>query len=215
MVGMLVACSRLYWHSLSFLTWHKLRDTAIVCCTVALLIQTTGFCAVAHAQGVTGSIKGTVSVTAADPSAKPVRLVDARVSLLNRDLKGVPAKTVTDETGTFAFLDLPAANYTLSIEADGLPGATREIRLTTGATLVVEVVLTATVTESVTIRAEEGLLSTAEVTTSNTVRAEKLEDLPLRADNYPAALPLTPGVVRGPDGADHLKGTRAGQNASH
>src|SRR5207245_457199 len=40
-----------------------------------------------------------------------------------------------------------------------------------------------------------------------------LEDLPLRADNYQGALPLTPSVVRGMDGGDHIKGTRAGQNS--
>src|SRR5260370_20236490 len=104
-------------------------------------------------------------------------------------------------------------SYVLTAEAVGLPRVTREIHLTTGALLKVEVILTASVSESVTIRDEEGQLSTGETVTSNTVRAEKLEDLPLRADNYQAALPLTPGVVRGLDGADHIKGTRAGQNS--
>lgn len=167
----------------------------------------------ATAQGLTGSMKGTVSATAGDASAQPELIPGARLTLVNRDLKGTPLQTVTNETGTFAFLDLPAGNYTLAAEADGLPSVKREISLTTGATLVVEIILTATVTESVTVREEEGQLSTAETTTSNTVRARKLEDLPLRADNYQSSLPLTAGVVRGTDGADHIKGTRAGQNS--
>ena len=82
-----------------------------------------------------------------------------------------------------------------------------------GAALVVDVVLTASVSESVVVRDEEGLLSTSESTTSNTVRAERLDELPLRAENYQSALPLTPGVLRGLDGANHIKGTRAGQSA--
>ena len=84
-------------------------------------------------------------------------------------------KTVSDETGNFAFLELPAGTYTVTAEAKGLPGVTREINLTTGATLIVEIILAPTVSESVTIREEEGLLSAGESTTSNTIRAAKLE----------------------------------------
>jgi hypothetical protein len=165
------------------------------------------------AQGLFSSLKGTVSAAAGDSSAQPELMAGARLTLVNRDLPGIPLKTVTDETGNFAFLNLPAGNYTLTAEGDGLPSAKREISLTTGANLFVEVILNATVTASVTVREEEGQLSTAETTTSNMLRARKLEDLPLRADNYQSALPLTAGVVRGMDGADHIKGTRAGQNS--
>jgi hypothetical protein len=180
---------------------------------LALLFQTLGASRSVYAQGVTGTIKGTVSATAGDPSARPELLPGASVILANRDLPGPAFKTVTDETGNFIFRDLPAAVYTATAEANGLPRVTSEIHLTAGATLLVEIVLTAKVTESVTVRDEEGQLSTGETTTSNTVRAEKLEELPLRADNYQSALPLTPGVLRGMDGADHIKGTRAGQSA--
>jgi hypothetical protein len=180
---------------------------------IALVVQALMLSLPIHAQGLTGSIKGTVSATAADTSARPSLIPAARLSLVNRDIQGVAVKIVTDEAGHFAFLDLPAANYSLTAEADGLPVVTREIRLTTGAALVVEIILTATVTESVTVRQEEGMLGTAETTTSNTVRAQRLEDLPLRAENYESALPLTPGVVRGMDDAVHVKGTRAGESA--
>src|SRR5438132_842550 len=181
------------------------------CAFVLLLIAS--WCGIAKAQGLSGSIKGTVSANAADPSARPSLLSGARLSLVNRDIQGTPVKAVTDDAGNFAFLDLPAANYTLTAEADGLPSVKREIHLTTGATLVVDIILTASLTESVTVRQEEGLLSTAETTTSNTVRAEKLEELPLRAENYQSALPLTPGVVRGAEGLNHVKGTRSGQSS--
>jgi hypothetical protein len=180
---------------------------------LALLFQTLVASRSVYAQGVTGTIKGSVSATAGDPSAPPELLPGASVILVNRDLPGPAFKTVTDDTGNFIFRDLPAAVYTATAEANGLPRVTSEIHLTAGATLLVEIVLTAKVTESVTVRDEEGQLSTGETTTSNTVRADKLEELPLRADNYQSALPLTPGVVRGMDGADHIKGTRAGQSA--
>ncbi|MCY7376535.1 MAG: hypothetical protein LH472_11260 [Pyrinomonadaceae bacterium] len=44
--------------------------------------------------------------------------------------------------------------------------------------------LTATVSESLPIRAEEGLLSTSETTTSNVVRSETLKAQPLRTDVF-------------------------------
>jgi hypothetical protein len=188
---------------------HKYKLGSVLVLALALLFQTGAV----YAQGLTGTIKGTVSATAGDRSARPELLPGAHLTLVNRDLPGPAFNTVTDESGNFIFRDLPAAVYTATAEAAGLPRVTSEIRLTAGATLFVEIVLTANVTESVTVRDAEGQLSTGETTTSNTVRAEKLEQLPLRGDNYQSALPLTPGVLRGMDGADHIKGTRAGQNA--
>ena len=191
------------------MTEMKRNLALIVCCVFGL--QVLGH--TVRAQGVTASIKGTVSATAGDASSRPELLPGSSLTLVNRDLQRATFKTVSDDTGNFAFLELPAGNYTLTAEADGLPRVTREIHLTTGANLVVDIVLTATLSESVTIRDEEGLLSSGETVTSNTVRAQKLEQLPLRADNVQGALPLTPSVIRDVAGKDHIKGTRAGENA--
>jgi len=157
---------------------RKSNLSLISLCTLALVFQVLS--RTTPAQDVTSSIKGTVSATAGDASARPELLPGARLTLTNRDLPGTTLKTVTDETGNFAFLGLPSANYTLTAEANGLPSITRDIRLTTGATLAVEIILTVSVNASVTVREEEGLLSIADTTTSNTIRAQKLEELPLR-----------------------------------
>ncbi|HVS20192.1 MAG TPA: TonB-dependent receptor, partial [Pyrinomonadaceae bacterium] len=157
-------------------------------------------------------IKGTVKVNTV-AGATPELLPGARLTLTNRDLPAQVFKTMSDDGGTFIFSDLPAAIFVLRVEGDGLPKVTREINLTSGATLTVEIVMTATLSESVTIRQEEGLLSTSETTTSNTIRSETLNDTPLRAENFQSAALLTPGVVRSNDGLDHLKGARAGQSA--
>src|ERR1700674_1934565 len=122
--------------------------------SLALLFQTVAASRSVYAQGVTGTIKGSVSATAGDPSAHPELLPGASVILVNRDLPGPAFKTVTDDTGNFIFRDLPAAVYTATAEANGLPRVTTEIHLTVGATLFVEIVLTANVTESVTVRDE-------------------------------------------------------------
>jgi len=183
--------------------------TLIFCCSFGL--QTLSI--IVRAQGLTGNIKGTVSAASGDASTRPELLPGASLTLINRDVPAVIFKTVSDEPGNFVFLALPAGTYIVTAEATGLAPVKREINLNTGATLVVEIILAPTVSESVTIREEEGLLSAGESTTANTIRAAKLEQLPLRADNYRGAAPLTPGIIRDSGGADHIKGTRAGDNA--
>lgn len=184
---------------------------ALCCASLALTHTASG----ATLRADAGSIKGTVRATVAsgNASASSTLVSGARLTLVNRDLPTQSVETITDDTGSFIFPNLPAANYILTAEADTLPKATREIDLTSGATLVVEIELTASVSESVTVRDEEGLLSTSETTTSNVVRSETLKNLPLRAENFQSAVLLTPGVVRGTDGLDRLKGARAGQSA--
>ena len=165
------------------------------------------------AQHLTGRIKGTVKVTSEATDAPPALLVGARLTLVNRDLTEQSFKAVTDDAGNFIFIDLPAATFVLTVASDGLATVKREISLAPGVGLTVEIVMRATISESVTIREEEGLLSTAETTTTNTVRSQTLKDVPLPAENYQSAQLLTPGVVRGLDGVDHQKGARAGQSA--
>ena len=165
------------------------------------------------AQHLTGRIKGTVKVTTEASDAPPVLLVGARLTLVNRDLTEQFFKVDTDDAGNFIFVDLPAATFVLTVEADGLATVKREITLASGVGLTVDIVMKATISEAVTIREEEGLLSAAETTTSSTVRSQTLTAVPLRTENYQSAPTLTPGVVHGLDGADHQKGARAGQSA--
>ncbi len=179
---------------------------------IAILI-TAAHLSVAMAQGVTGRIKVTASASTGDVDASATPLSGAHLMLVNRALPDQFIRAVADDVGNFAFTDLPAATYILTVESQGFPSVTREISLTPGATLTVEVMLTSTISESVTVREEEGLLSTAETTTSNIVRAQSLKTLPLRAENYQSALQLTPGVVRDRNGLDHIKGARSGQSA--
>jgi hypothetical protein len=194
--------------------WARYQPVSLSLFVIILhLTCVVALCRKTNAQGLTGNIKGTVSATTGDPSTSQALLAGARLTLINQDLQGKSLRSVTDDAGYFAFVELPAGIYKLTAETEGLPAVTRNIRLTTGATLKVDILLTATVSESVTVRDEEGLLSIGETSTTNTVRSEKLTSLPLRAENYQSALLLTPGVVRTVDGADHLKGTRAGQSA--
>ncbi len=188
------------------------RKSYVVCFIAVLLLLTAELTAAMAAAGA-GSIKGTVSATTSDASAHPTLLAAARLTLVNRNLPDNLLNTVSDERGNFIFSDLPAGTYLLSVEADGFPTVKKEIELSSGATLNVEILLTASISADVTVRADEGILSSGETTTVNTIRAKTLSDLPLRAENYQSALLLTPGVVRDTNGDDHLKGARSGQSA--
>ncbi len=188
------------------------RISLKVYCSFIFLVSAVGM--TSALASTVSNIKGTVSAIASDANARPTLLVGARLTLVNRDLPGKPPlRSTTDERGNFIFSDLPAAKYLLSAEADGFPSVTKEVNLTAGATLNVEILLTASVSASVTVRDDEGLLSIGETSTTNITRAKTLTDLPLRAENYQSALLLTPGVVRDANGGDHLKGARTGQSA--
>lgn len=191
----------------------KAQATVTLRYAVAALLMAMAQLSIARALTDAGSIKGTVKATTGATEAAPAPIPGARITLVNRDLPSKSVKTTTDDAGNFAFANLPAANYILTVEADGLPTVTREMTLATGQVLTVEIVLTASVSETVTVREEEGLLSTAETATSNRIRSQTLTEAPLRTENYQSALLLTPGVVRSADGADHVKGARAGQSA--
>src|SRR5882762_7869212 len=152
----------------------------VLCSGIALLLGALWPLNVVASRAVPGSIKGVVRATTGASGTRSVPLGNSRLTLVNRDLPAQIFKTVSDDTGAFAFTDLPAASYLLTAEADGLPTVTREIDLADGANLSVEIELTASVSESITVRDEEGLLSTGETTTSNIVREQTLKDVPLR-----------------------------------
>ena len=192
---------------------RRLRTVTLFCAAVALLLFSISQVATVLADSTAGSIKGTVSATNGDVNARSVLLAGARLTLTNLDVPDKIFKATTDEAGNFIFTDLPEASYLLTAEATGFSTFTKEIKLSAGATLDLDIVMTATVSESVTIRDEEGILSRGETTTANTIRSKTLADMPLRAENYQSAMLLTPGVVRDKDGGDHLKGARAGQSA--
>ena len=160
-----------------------------------------------------GTVKGTVKAVATAAGSSQSSLVpDAILTLTNRATPDKPVSTTTDGAGAFIFENLPSGTYTLTIDAPGMARVTREITVESGALLAIDIDLNATVNESVTVRGEEGLLSSSDVSTSNIVRGETLKEQPLRTDNFQNALPLTPGVVRDGRGNDYVKGTRTGQN---
>ncbi len=156
-----------------------------------------------------GTLKGTVTATSGGQSTI---ITGAKLTLINKATPGQPLSTVSNDAGEFIFSSLPSGNYTLIVESDGLASVTKEIKLDSGSILTLDIDMAVTIGESVTVRVEEGLLSTSETSTVNVIRSETLNSEPFRNDNFQNAIALTPGVVRDGNGNDYLKGTRTGQS---
>ncbi len=161
---------------------------------------------------VPGGIKGMVKALSGQADSQSTVVANAKLTLRNINLAEYLVTTTSDEVGNFVFVNIPVGKYRLTADAAGLPSATQDLTVTTGVTLVVEFNLTVALSESVTVKYEEGLLSTSETTTSNIVRVETLKTQPFREDDVQSALPLTPGVVKDAGNKAYVKGSRAGQS---
>ena len=187
--------------------WLSARTVLFLAALLAIVFAQQSFAA------DSGTIKGTVRAVAIGATAAQSSFVpDAGLTLTNKATPNQPLKTSSNVTGDFIFENLPSGDYTLTVTANGLGKVSKEIKLEPGALLFLEIDLSATVNESVTIREDEGLLSTSDPSTSNIVRSETLKNLPLRSDGFQSAIQLTPGAVRDGFGNDYLKGTRTGQS---
>jgi hypothetical protein len=130
---------------------------------------------------------------------------------------GLPAEgidVVTNERGQFAFPGLEPGTYGLACAAVGrLPTVENGIKVTGGTPPPLKVVLPELEKLHQTIEVHESAAPLATVGTapSGHVVSEQLGTLPLVQEQFLAALPLVPGVVRTPDGKININGSTEGQ----
>jgi hypothetical protein len=157
-----------------------------------------------------GRIKGKVVAVTAD---RREPLAGVVVVLSGEFLPGKVMQTISDEEGGYSFSDLPPGDYVLSVEMEGFERFARTIRVPLGAIVEVPVELKPkAVREAVTITAGEEELRRIESSLPAQLGAPLLRNAPLVNEKFQDALPLLPGVVRGPDGLLNVKGTRAAQS---
>jgi len=141
------------------------------------------------AQKSTAAINGTVT----DPSGAVIPQATVR---LRNVLTGVERSTVTNETGSYVFVDVLPGRYTLKVTKEGFSTATQpefEMYVNQTATFDMALSVGASATE-VTVQATSASIqaSTAELGTVITTRS--VQDLPLNGRNFTQLLQLTPGV---------------------
>ncbi len=163
-------------------------------------------CAVAQ----TGTLQGTVS--AGGPNGQSENLLGANLKLTPPSPRS-PLSAVTSEMGEYTFKDLAPGVYTLQVDLAGFKQHTRSVTVSSGVTTVENVRLEiADVSGEVTVVADGKGLNTTDAAPSAGFKQNTLQTVPLVNERFEDALPLVPGVVRGPDGLLNVKGARASQS---
>jgi hypothetical protein len=159
----------------------------------------------------TSMLQGTVSVSSTNGAGE--RLPGASLKLTPAS-SGQPSRsTVTNEQGEYKFTDLAAGFYTLQIELTGFKQQTKTVTIQKAVTAVENINLELEgLTADVTVVADGEGLSTTPAGESVSFKQDKLQTVPLVNEQFQDAIPLVPGVVRGPDGQLNLKGARASQS---
>jgi outer membrane receptor protein involved in Fe transport len=157
-----------------------------------------------------GSIKG--KVVADIPDQRRV-LPGVVVNLSSERLRDQKLQSITDQDGQFEFDGLLAGDYTVSVEYSGFKNYEQKLSLQIEATVEHNILLQPVpLSEQVTVTDNRTDAVRTDSTTPSTITTQNLRDAPLIDQKFQDALPLLPGVVRGPDGNLNIKGTRPTQS---
>jgi len=157
-----------------------------------------------------GSIKGKVVADIPDQR----RALPGVVVVLSSDrLRDQKLQRITDAEGQYEFDGLLAGEYTISVEYSGFKKYEQKLSLQIEATVEHDALLQPVpLSEQVTVTDDRTDPVRTESTTPSTITTQNLRDAPLIDQKFQDALPLLPGVVRGPDGNLNIKGTRPSQS---
>ena len=158
----------------------------------------------------TGSIKG--KVVADVPDARKT-LAGVVVTLSGDLLPGKKVQVISDEEGVYSFTGLIAGDYILAVEQQGFNRYEQRVSVQIEATVELNILLQPqTVTGTVTVTDDPTQASKSESSLPGVITTSTLNNAPLIDQKFQDALPLLPGVVRGPDGTLNIKGTRPTQS---
>ncbi|HVF27938.1 MAG TPA: carboxypeptidase regulatory-like domain-containing protein, partial [Pyrinomonadaceae bacterium] len=155
-------------------------------------------------------LRGTVVAVTADGRK---RLPGVSVNLSGALLQDKTIQAVSDEEGNYVFGGLIAGDYRVLVELPGFEKYEQAVMIPIEAVVDLNILLQPTsLKEDVTITANENALNTTESSVASQISTPALRNVPLVNERFQDALPLLPGVVRGPDGMLNIKGARATQS---
>ncbi len=167
------------------------RPAAVLTHTAATLLVIAAMSMSVFAQGVTGTVSGTIK------DAQGAVVPGATVTLIN-EAQGTPlAPVVTNATGDFVVPNVPAATYSVQVEMPSFRTLKLSgIGVSPGARLVLPAMTIEVggASEQVVVMAEAPMVQAASGEKSFTVATEAVSSLPLANRTYDALLGLFPGV---------------------
>lgn len=170
-----------------------------------------GFSSV-RAQSGTSVLKG--EITTVGPDGNPTSLPGAKV-ILTRLQNEPQATLLSDETGNYEFTRLRAGTYSLEISLEGFSAIKKTVIIGDGQAVTEDARLELDgVRADVTITSDQDGINVTDATVTETIDSRKLQNTPLFEEKFQEALPLVPGVIRGPDGLINIKGSQASQSAT-
>src|SRR5215217_21772 len=162
----------------------------------------------APAQG--GSIKGKV---VADIPDQRKSLPGVAVTLSSERVGEKKLQSISDMEGQYDFPSLIAGDYIVTVEFSGFKKYEKKLSLQIEATVEHDILLQPVpISENVTVTDNRVDADKTESTTPSVITQAALRDAPLIDQKFQDALPLLPGVLRGPDGSLNIKGTRPSQS---
>src|SRR5258705_3290373 len=179
---------------------------------LALLVSLSLAAASIHsARAQTSVLQGTVSVSGANGQSE--RLPGASLNLPPATPDQTTRTAVSNDLGEYKFKDLAPGLYTLQVGLSGFKQHTERVTIRAGLTTLENIYLELEgLSSAVTVVSDSDGLNTKDAAPPATFNQKKLQSLPLVNERFEDALPLVPGVVRGPDGLLNVKGARASQS---
>jgi len=192
---------------MSFASSPRLSNSKNVFLAAFAFAVILGASSSAAAQGI---IKGKV---VADIPDQRKALTGVVVSVTGERLSGKTVQSISDNEGRYSFPGLVAGDYQLSVELSGFKKYEQKISLQIDATIEHDIMLKPeTVSATVTVKQDPTDAVKTDTTVPSVITGAALQDAPLIDKKFQDALPLLPGVVRGPDGTLNIKGTRPNQS---
>ena len=154
----------------------------------------------------TGGMRGVV--TTLGPDGQPVSIPGAILTLHCEEASGVPIRTVTDETGSYALAAPAPARCRATVSAPGFRENTNDVELKADAILESNIQLELeSVVQKVEVQEREEALTTESSAPASTLQSQQLENLPMAEQTFRDALRVVPGVIRTRDGKLNIRGS--------
>ena len=141
-----------------------------------------------------------ITVTAVNDAGRPVAGI--RVELQSKAGSGVPPAILTDDHGRAVLTDLRLEVYQVTITGAGYQTVTKEVDLSAGQSVSIDVTLTPALARKESIEVKETASPVEEgASPPASISGAAVKQLPSRPATVSDALPMTPGVAREPGGA--------------